>query len=314
MLQYLVILLDDTSVSYCHYDYPQTERKLISPDDLKAGIFFAMKQNLTIQFVYPDYELSEAYHALIESIDHHKVMLASYATVDAKVLVFNLRDNIPETISDQTADTAYVVRTDKNGLFQGIEKLTTLLEKLNRINVALTDVDTFTEADFETYRQVLSRLADATTKQYAHGHFPQLNILTDRVMLNRMNNCNAGVENITLAPNGKFYICPAFYYENPLDTIGNPAEGIEIGNRQLYHIDYASLCRRCDAYQCRRCVWLNRKTTLEVNTPSREQCVTAHIERNAGREWLKEVADRFPEKEIAEIHYVDPFDIIENHQ
>ena len=312
MLQYLVILLDDTSVSYCHYDHPKTERKLISPDDLKAGIFFAMKQNLTIQFVYPNYELPETYYALIESIDHHKVVPASHATVDAKVMVFNLQDNIHETITDGVTDTVFVVRTSKNELFQNVEKLVVLLGILNRINLVLTDLDTFTEADFGTYRQVLSRLADATTTQYARGHFPQLNILTDRVMLDRMNNCNAGVENITLAPNGKFYICPAFYYENTLDSIGNPAEGVEIGNRQLYHIDFAPLCRRCDAYQCRRCVWLHRKTTLEVNTPSHEQCVTAHIERNAGREWLKEVADRFPGKEIAEIHYLDPFEIITN--
>ena len=51
MLQYLVILLDDTSVSYCHYRNPKTERRFISLNDLKAGILFAMKQNLMIQFV-----------------------------------------------------------------------------------------------------------------------------------------------------------------------------------------------------------------------------------------------------------------------
>ena len=307
MLQYLVILLDDTSVSYCHYDITKTDRRLISLDDLKAGIFFAMKQNLTIQFVYPDNELPDDYRAIIESIDHHKVMPASHATADARVIVSGLS----ETIAAQVNDTAFVVRANKNELFQNLEKFVAWTEKCDRINVVLTDADTFTEADLEAYRQVLTQLADAITAQYERGHFLQLNILTDRVMLDRMNNCNAGVENITLAPNGKFYICPAFYYEDPTDAIGTPADEPQIRNRQLYHIDYAPLCRRCDAYQCRRCVWLNRKTTLEVNTPSHEQCVIAHLERNAGREWLQDVADRFPDKEITEIHYLDPFDIIE---
>ena len=311
MLQYLVILLDDTSVSYCHYDNPKTERRLISPNDLKAGIFFAMKQNLTIQFVYPRYELPEEYHALIESIDHHKVTPASHPAADAKVIVSDLRDEIPQAaITGKATDMAYVVRTDKNGLFQDVEKLIAWLEKTDRVNMTLTDMDTFAEADFAAYRQVLSRIADAATLQYARGRFPQINILTDRVLLQQMNNCNAGVENITLAPNGRFYICPAFYYENETDSIGTPAGEPEIVNRQLYQIAHAPLCRRCDAWHCRRCVWLNRKTTYEVNTPSHEQCVIVHLERNASREWLKEVANRFPGKEIAEIQYLDPFDII----
>ena len=311
MLQYLIILLDDTSVSYCHYENPKTERNLISLTNLKAGIFFAMKQNLMIQFVYPDYELSEEYRTVIESIDHHRIMPANCAVPSAEVIVFDKWDEISEKLSGYAFDAVCVVRVKKNELFQDEEKLFALLDNFSKVNVVLTDADTFSSADFETYRQKLSRLADFMTGQYHRGRFPQFNLLTDRILLDRMNNCNAGVENITLAPNGKFYICPAFYYENESDSIGNPSKGIEIANSQLYRLEYAPLCRRCDAYQCRRCVWLNRKTTLEVNTPSHEQCVIAHLERNASREWLKEVADRFSNKEIAEIHYLDPFDIIE---
>ncbi len=59
MMQYLVILLDDTAVSYCHCDNPYKARRLIGIDDLRAGILYAMKENLMIQFVYPDYPLSQ---------------------------------------------------------------------------------------------------------------------------------------------------------------------------------------------------------------------------------------------------------------
>ena len=48
MTQYLVILLDDTSVSYCHADNPHAQCHLINLDDLKAGILYAMKENLMI--------------------------------------------------------------------------------------------------------------------------------------------------------------------------------------------------------------------------------------------------------------------------
>lgn len=74
-------------------------------------------------------------------------------------------------------------------------------------------------------------------------------------------------------------------------------------------------CVNCDAYQCKRCIWLNRKTTCEVNTPSHEQCVVAHLERNASRVLLNNIRKHesfLPEKEeIKEIDYLDPFEIRE---
>ena len=70
MLQYLVILLDDTSVSFCHYSNPIKERRLMPLDILKKGILWAMKENLMIQFVFPDYTLPNKYLDVIETIDH----------------------------------------------------------------------------------------------------------------------------------------------------------------------------------------------------------------------------------------------------
>ena len=128
------------------------------------------------------------------------------------------------------------------------------------------------------------------------------------------NNCEAGVKHVTVAPNGKFYICPAFYYEDETDSIGDIDSGLNVKNPQLYDLAHAPLCRNCDAYQCKRCVWLNRKTTLEVNTPSHEQCVVAHLERNASRNLLAKIRENgnfMPETQIKELDYLDPFEVYE---
>ena len=61
MIQYIVILLDETSVSFFYFTSNKTEHKLIPLQTLKDGIRFAMKENLNIQFVYPDYELPTEY-------------------------------------------------------------------------------------------------------------------------------------------------------------------------------------------------------------------------------------------------------------
>ena len=77
-------------------------------------------------------------------------------------------------------------------------------------------------------------------------------------------------------------------------------------------MEYAPICRICDAYQCKRCIWLNRKMTLEVNTPSHEQCIMSHIERNTSK-LLLDIINRdntLIDNNIKEINYIDPFDRI----
>jgi CXXX repeat peptide maturase len=305
--------LDDAAVSYCHYSNAKPEQNLIALDDLKAGIVFAMKQNLTIQFAYPNYELPADYRQAIESIDHTDIAsFRSAISHDADVSVFDSFDELKSCSLIETDKKAFVLRCGKCDFFENVALLSKVLDKVSRLNIVFTDVETFTETDFDKYAGCLNELAEVVGKKYQQNRFPQLNILTDRIMMEKMNNCNAGVENITMAANGKFYICPAFYYENEADNIGDLAKGITIRSRQLFHFDHAPLCSRCDAYQCKRCVWLNRKTTREVNTPSHGQCVIAHLERNASRKLLLDLQEEkmdFPVKSIKELTYLDPFEM-----
>lgn len=308
-MQYLVILLDDTSVSYCHCDNPHTERRLISLEDLKAGILCAMKENLMIQFVYPDYELPKEYLEVIDSIDHHDIKPFGRGESDVMVLHTpqSLRDSSPN-LGEQLADAVVVLRMKKDELFVNGATIASLLQKVQRLNVVITDIETFNDDDLKRYDALLDQWAAVLKEEYLKGHTSQLNLLTDRMMLTKPNFCNAGVENITLAPNGKYYLCPAFYYSDPADRI----DPQNIPNQQLLRLDHAPLCRHCDAYHCRRCIWLNRKTTLEVNTPSHEQCIVAHTERNAARHLLEAIrkeAEFMPEVEIPEIKYLDPFEV-----
>ena len=302
MLQYLIILLDDTSTSFCHYKNTGTERKLMPLDILRKGIRFGMTENLMIQFVYPKYDLPQEYKDEVETIDHLKIK----PVVDgADILVLDETTNVE-------VDVPIVLRVSKQTLFEKGNDVVEMLKGAPRLNIVITDVETFTEEDFSQYKSLLERLSAEVERMYLDGKSPQLNLLTDRIMLSGMNNCGAGDLSVTLAPNGKFYVCPAFYYENEEDSIGDLEHGLDIKNKQLYKLEYAPICRHCDAWQCKRCVWLNRKTTLEVNTPSHEQCVVAHLERNASKALLESIRKHgtfLPEKEdIKEIDYLDPFD------
>lgn len=312
MMEYLVILLDDMAPSYCAYTVPPRERRLISTEDLKAGITFALKENLRVQFVCPDYALPPEYRALMETVEHSRIQTADCTERGTEVAVFNRWDSLEGY--PYAPETAYILRTGKEEFFQQYPQIAGILERVARLNVIITDIETFGEEDFPRYAATLRILSSSVLTLFLQGKRPQLNLLTDRLMLEEMNNCNAGWKNITLAPDGRFYICPAFYYENEPKCVGSLKTGLHIGDACLYRPDYAPICRRCDAYHCRRCIWQNKKTTLEVNIPSREQCVTAHIEREAARCLLDELhkhglfANR---EEIKELSYLDPLDTMD---
>lgn len=312
MIQYIVILLDDTSTSFCHYTNENADRRLIPLQTLKDGICYAMKENLNIQFVYPNYKLPKEYLAAIDSIDHTDIYPAEMSD-NADVVVFDSLIAAKDYVFKE--EVAYLIRTDKVSLFNEYKIIGEILDKVTRLNIVITDIETFTEDDFMAYKSLLSNLAERVEQIYVSGKSPQLNLLTDRIMLEKMNNCGAGDTSVTLAPDGKFYVCPAFYLSADGYTIGDMVNGLEIKNSQLYRLDHAPLCRRCDAWQCKRCIWMNRKTTLEVNTPSHEQCVVAHLERNASRKLLIDIRKHgkfmSASEDIKEIDYLDPFDVKE---
>lgn len=307
MLTYLIILLDDTSVSYCHYEANCKERKLISIDDLKAGIMFAMKENLNVQFVYPDYELPEEYLEAIDSIDHTDIKPIASGNGADVVVLSGWDDEMPE-------GATCIMHSRFEELSGHVATVHDWLRQMTRLNMVLTDVDKFKDDDIVSYKKTLEALVDGVVKMFQQGRSVQLNLLTDRLILTEMNNCGAGENNVTLAPNGKFYLCPAFYYEDEKQSVGDIKSGLHIKSPQLLRLDHAPICRQCDAYQCRRCIWMNQRLTMDANTPSHQQCVVAHLERNASRELQMKLdkagirlTDSHPIEEMTEL---DPFNIV----
>ncbi len=314
MLKYLIIPLSRNAVSFCHYQRGNGDDRLIDKDILNSGIFWAMKENLNVQFLYPDSILPEEYKEIIDTIDHASIVGSqcedNLLKDEAEVIVF---DSFSDTENFKfQKDKSYVIRTDKESFFDSIQNIKSLVKTVDRLVVVITELQNFTESDFKRYSEILDSLIPEIVAEYTNNHLVHFNLLTDRLWLDDMNNCNAGDESITLAPDGKFYVCPAFYLDGSY-SVGDIKNGLDIKNPQLYRLDHAPICRNCDAFQCKRCIWLNRKTTLEVNTPSHEQCVISHIERNASKKLLEEIrkiGDFLPDKEIKEIDYLDPFDKI----
>ena len=132
MLQYLIILLDNSSTSYCHYKVRNKNQRLIDLDNLKAGIRFAMKQNLMIQFVYPESDIPQEYKQVIETIDHSKIIPSTSPLAQgADVVVFNDWKELVDNTSDYPSPC--VLRISKEELFAQ-RYITTMVDFIKRKN------------------------------------------------------------------------------------------------------------------------------------------------------------------------------------
>lgn len=308
MLRYLIVLLDDNAVSYCVYSPQKDSGKQITPNVLRQAIVWAMKENLSLHFVYSKDCVSPEIASLITSVEHTDI-----GPSDADIVVIENWNDI--TAKNNARNGTFIIHTKLEDILIQREQISSILKLVDRINIMITDIEFFPDSCIGRYRDFLMELIPTIVDEYKVGHQVQLNLLTDRLMLKKMNNCNAGYETITLAPDGNLYVCPAFYINNE-ESIGDIYNGIKTKNPQLYKLEYAPICRTCDSFQCKRCIWLNKKLCHEVNTPSHQQCVLSHIERNASRKLLEEFRkidnSCMSEIDIPEVEYLDPFDKLIN--
>lgn len=313
ILQHIIILLDDISPSFCHAENPLTQRNPMSLDLLKKGILFAMKENLQIQYALPPYALPDEYRTLMQTMDS--------MCIGEDVKVYS-------DISQVTDCENAILRLSIAEFISNADRVAELLSKTSRLNICFRDIDNFDDSLTHAYRESLRTLKKKVFSLITEENIDiQCNLLTDRLQLSSMNNCGAGVNNITLAPNGKFYLCPAFYYDerSGLDnrrnfktsesdrSVGDIDGGLDIPDKQLLQLNHAPICRICDAFHCNRCLWLNQRLTLNINTPGRQQCVMAHIERNIARELQQDLIDagfKF-ENLMSESEILDPFEKIQ---
>ena len=309
MLKYLFVILDTSANSFCYYRNPNQKSQLIDLQHLKDVIFFAQKENILINFLIGKEKLPKEYIDLLDTINH--IVISSYESqISNDGDIFVVDYNVENQKLEISNYANVILRIEKKFL-SDLAAIIKNIKVNKRLNIVLLDIETYTDLDFDEYKKQLGKIKDSYITNLNGNFHLELNILSDRLFLTKMNNCDAGVKHITFAPNGKFYICPAFYFENESDSIGDLLSGINIRNKQLYTLEYAPICRKCDAFQCKRCIYLNRKTTLEVNTPSHEQCVVSHLERNCSAGIFDKVNLLIPDlgaKEIIETDYLDPFE------
>ena len=271
----IVVLLSDESTPFCVLSNIKGENAIMPIAYLNAIIDKAKTEGRHLEFVYPKAPLPEEYTNLINSVPHTAIIPVNSAYGQGDVIVVNGWSEIPLI---GHPDAFYVFRTSLDEFCHNIDGLLPLLKLASRLNIVFTDEYAFSQSDLLLYEDAIHELKELVLIEWEKGRQTKVNLITERLFLDEMCNCDAGWKSVTLAPNGSFYICPSFYYDNPADKCGDIINGLDIKNLLLYKLNHSPICRDCNAYHCNRCVFISKKKTLEVNTPSFEQCEKSRIE------------------------------------
>jgi len=313
----LYFLLSNDYTTFCQYKNTLSSLKQMSKNVILDGLKYAHHN-----FFEPIFVHSKNKFEYQDSKDYEAYRIRHIVPAKFHKEAFNLKD--------------YILVFEKNDLDLSIESLVEcqfnidsheivnlsdyikiLLNKTRKINITITNLDSY--FDENDYREQLTRIVDHLVKlneqkgedYYKISIFEDIfNEISNRYPEHR--NCKAGDRSYAYAPNGKFYVCPAYYSVQPDHDAGNIIDGMKLKNQHLYKADYQPICKKCDAYQCINCVYLNESITKEVNISPSYQCRKSHIEREVAVLYMAKQHKNF---NISQVGYIDPMEsfMIENH-
>ncbi|CAK7010999.1 radical SAM peptide maturase, CXXX-repeat target family [Tissierella sp.] len=276
----LYFLLSDDYTTYCCYENKNKPNREMKDGVMLKGLDYAQENFMNPIFVHSInskcLELKKEYEAydILHIIPIKHFNLAQEYGFKRILPVYDMKNAWDEKVF---IDNIIInIREDEiNRLSEAIDEL---IKFSNRININITGLDKYFKE--KEYKKQMEKISDIITKIWEEeGILKEINLLTDILFLEKHDNCKAGENTFVLSPTGKIYTCCAEFSNIEDHFIGDINEGIteEYGAR-LYKVENSNLCRICSAYQCKDCVYINRKNTKEYNVSPSFQCRKSHIE------------------------------------
>lgn len=295
--KFLLFITSDNITPHCAYRNKRGTNQIMTSEIFEKGVKFCNEKRFIPVFL--------GVPSKIEKEKYQKNMIIDKAgEADNKISIY---DNNADYIKGDKIGILLLNKNNINKLYEFIKKF---FNELDRINIVLEDIDVWNEEDVKKYDAQLDLVVRFTAEKYRQGREIEINVLTDIWNLSSMRNCDAGSETFTLAPNGRIYICPAFYFDNPESYVGTLDNGINVKNSQLLELENAPICSVCDVFDCSRCKYLNKKMTNEINIPSKIQCIISHVEREKSRK-LQNIIRKYNyefKNILKKINYNDPLE------
>ena len=258
--KYLYLILSDDMVSHCMYETSAKEPMPMTAEMLGRRLDFAHANNMIPVFLgNPD--------GLITSVESRKVHLQISradpnhklrSSVEKYIPVYNVGQEI-----EVVQATTCILSVQLNNRDQLEEALVPLCKAFKRVNIVLQDLFEWNEDDIKNTISFINTLKEDQAHIYG-------NVFIDNLQSGQ---CDAGLSEFALAPNGKFYICPGFYFSCPEMSIGNIDEGLNHDELLILKKEKSPSCSQCDYSKCVRCPLGNYMETKQLNYPAHTSCL-----------------------------------------
>lgn len=302
--KYLQFITNDNITPSCGYINMNTSNNKMDEITYNEGLQFAQKNGLIpIMIGTPEFlskEKSNDYMWIVDS-DENKECTSPLLVYD------NCFDNTEHSTSN------CILLVSKDNISNIHLWVSELFNTTKRVNLMLQNIYEWNDTDVVIYEHELEMLIQHIFDLYKNEKLVEMNVLTDIWDMKSMCNCSAGEQVFTLAPNGKLYLCPAWYFDDPSNHIGDLKCGINIKNEELLKVEKAPICSFCDVYNCNRCKYLNKKLTGNINIPSKIQCTISHIERKKSQKLQNRLLEAKlinPVNILVDIDYKDPLELL----
>ena len=284
--KYLLIYTSDKEVPHCVYknktnqELNQEKASCVQMSDsmIERALDFAEKNNLKPIFIGgSNYDKpSNKFTRILNYKDINGFKTTNSKDMNQDILVF---DNAVD--SDYSSKTA-ILLIDKNNIGNISEFVIKLFSKCKakHVDVMLRDIEFWEAQDLQEYENQLELISEFIFDNYDFDNFRynfSVNVL-DKNRIKKLKDCGAGKSSYTLAPNGKLYLCPAFYFEDEEKYyIGDLDNGFNYKYQQEIDLQESD-CKDCKNLHCKRCVYLNKKLTNEYSISPEIQCRISNIE------------------------------------
>lgn len=306
--RYIQVMTSDKVTPHCNYRNINNMNNIMDNTTIDKAIKFGIDNGYEIAFLgQPPKEFNFKNPSIMYLVDESEDKIHNK---DQYITIYNNKVKKEEEVAGN--NILLISKDNLDNLYELIKKL---IKNSERINVILQDTVDWTEKELMKYGIELDKVIRLIEGEYENENYVEVSVLTDRIYYERHQNCTNGFNTFTLAPNGKFYVCPAFYFNNPKDSIGDLDSGIETGLKNQMDIKNSLICDNCDAYQCKACKFENKQATEEYLIPSKIQCLISTLERNKAKdlhESLKKLDEKFEDVLISKIEYKDPMELVLN--
>ena len=275
---YLYLLLSDRGPAFCHYTANADSYIVMSQEVFDAGMQYARSHNMIPVYIGNPTELwSKAdRHCVHVRIDEYRFLKQlEINEVELRIPIFHPTSDRTQLGGLDGASTC-ILAIDKTTISELLLTISALSKYYSRINVMKTDVRGWDNIIMSAYKEELKRI-----EKWRHQSSVKvdINILPIRGTAGE-SRCAAGISEYTLAPDGNFYICPAYYFDG-LFSCGSIADGIINPYKEILSMDKRKKCAMCSNDNCMACTYLDFSRHHMLGATSLQQCSIATAEKEA---------------------------------